>query len=207
MSVKLKLYCSKTSPYARKVRIAIVEMGIEDSVIEEHVDPFNAPADFLIANPLSKLPALVTERGDSLPDSSLILDYLTHRYSGLAPLPRGNKRWEALRRTKLADGILDAAVSTILEKRRPEGIQYTTWLDRQAAAIQRALDALNTEASFLATEKPGVCEVTCGAALGYLDFRMAYLDWRKNRAPLTAWFDVFSQRPSMTKTAPPAPGP
>lgn len=203
--MKLKLYCSKTSPYARKVRIAIVEMGIEDSVTEVHTDPFDAPPDFLIANPLSKLPALVTERGDSLPDSALILDYLTHRYSGLAPLPRGSKRWEVLRRTKLADGILDGAVTTIMEKRRPEGIHYTPWLDRQAAAIQRALDALNTEAAFLTADKPGLCEVTCGAALGYLDFRMSYLDWRKGRASLNAWYEPFSQRPSMLKTAPPAP--
>lgn len=202
--MKLTLYCSPTSPYARKVRIAIVEMGIEDSVMEVHTDPFNAPQEFLIANPLSKLPALVTERGDALPDSALILDYLTHRFHGLAPLPRGNKRWEVLRRGKLADGILDAAVTTLFEKRRPEGIHYTPWLDRQAAAIQRALDALNTEAGFLSADKPGVAEVTAGAALGYLDFRMPYLEWRKARAPLGDWYTQFAQRPSMVRTAPPA---
>lgn len=202
--MKMKLYCSKTSPYARKVRIAIQELGIGDSVEEVQVDPFAPPADFLIANPLSKLPALVNERGDALPDSQLILDYLTSRYPGLAPLPRGNKRWETLRRTKLADGVIDAAVSTILEKRRPEGIHFTPWLDRQVETIGRALDALSTEVSFLSAEKPGVCEITSGAALAYLDFRMGYLDWRKNRAPLAAWFETFAQRPSMLKTAPPA---
>ena len=201
--MKLKLYCSPTSPYARKVRIAIVEMGIEDSVMEVHTDPFSASQEFLIANPLSKLPALVTERGDALPDSALILDYLTHRFHGLAPLPRGNKRWEVLRRGKLADGILDAAVTTLFEIRRPEGIHYTPWLDRQAVAIQRALDALNTEAGFLSVDKPGVSEVTAGAALGYLDFRMPYLEWRKARASLGDWYAQFAQRPSMVRTAPP----
>lgn len=202
--MKLKLYCSPTSPYARKVRIAIVEMGIEDSVTEVPTDPFAATPEFLIANPLSKLPALVTERGDALPDSGLILDYLTHRFHGLAPLPRGNKRWEVLRRAKLADGILDAAVASLLEKRRPEGIHYTPWLDRQAQAIQRALAALNTEAGFLSVDKPGVSEVTVGAALGYLDFRMSYLDWRKDRNALADWYARFALRPSMVRTAPPA---
>ena len=201
--MKMKLYCSKTSPYARKVRIAIEELGIADSVVEVHTDPFAPTPEFLIANPLSKLPALVNERGDVLPDSQLILDYLTSRYPGLAPLPRGNKRWEVLRRTKLADGVIDAAVATILEKRRPEGIHYTPWLDRQAAAISRALDALTTELSFLSAGKPGVCEITCGVALAYLDFRMGYLHWRDDHSGLSAWADAFSQRPSMIKTEPP----
>ncbi len=200
----MKLYCSKTSPYARKVRVAVEELGIADSVVEVHTDPFVATPEFLIANPLSKLPALVNERGDALPDSQLILEYLTSRYSGLAPLPRGNKRWEVLRRTKLADGILDAAVTTILERRRPEGIHYTPWLDRQAETIARALDAISTEVSFLSLEKPGVCEITCGVAMAYLDFRMPYLHWRDSRPALVAWLDAFAQRPSMIKTAPPA---
>ncbi len=202
--MKMKLYCSKTSPYARKVRVAIQELGIGDSVEEVQTDPFAPPADFLIANPLSKLPALVNERGDALPDSQLILEYLTSRYPGLAPLPRGNKRWEVLRRTKLADGILDAAVTTILEKRRPEGIHFTPWLDRQAETIGRALDAISTEVSFLSLEKPGVCEITCAVAMSYLDFRMGYLHWRDNRPALVSWLDAFAQRPSMIKTAAPA---
>jgi len=201
--MKMKLYCSKTSPYARKVRVAIQELGIADSVEEVDSNPFEPTPDFLIANPLSKLPVLVNERGDALPDSQLILDYLTSRYPGLAPLPRGNKRWETLRRTKLADGVIDAAVATVIEKRRPEGIHFTPWLDRQAQAIGRALNALTTELAFLAADKPGVCEITCGVALAYLDFRLPYLHWRDDHAALAAWLDGFSQRPSMQKTAPP----
>ncbi|MEK6806852.1 MAG: glutathione S-transferase N-terminal domain-containing protein [Pseudomonadota bacterium] len=202
--MKMKLYCSKTSPYARKVRVAIQELGIADSIEEVHGDPFTPTPDFLIANPLSKLPALVNERGDAMPDSQLILDYLTSRYPGLAPLPRGNKRWETLRRTKLADGVIDAAVTSILEKRRPEGIHFTPWLDRQAETIARALDAISTEVSFLSLEKPGVCEITCAVAMSYLDFRLPYLHWRDNRPALVAWVDAFAQRPSMQKTRPPA---
>ena len=199
----MKLFCSKTSPYARKVRVAIEELELSDLVDEVITDPFEPTPEFLIANPLSKLPALVNERGDAMPDSQLILEYLTSRYPGLAPLPRGSKRWETLRRTKLADGVIDAAVASVLEKRRPEGIHYTPWLDRQAAAISRALHALTTEVSFLSAEKPGVCEITCGVALSYLDFRLPYLHWRNHHPALVAWLEVFAQRPSMQKTAPP----
>jgi glutathione S-transferase len=200
----MKLFCSKTSPYARKVRVAIEELGLADQVEEAIVDPFAPPPDLLSANPLSKIPTLVTERGEQLPDSRLILDYLVHRKSGLATLARGAKRWEVLRRAQIADGIIDTAVSIRMEKRRPEGIQYITFVDRQTVIINRALDALNADAGLLALQTPGLCEITVGVAVGYLDFRLPYLEWRRNRDPLAHWYTVFAQRPSMQKTQPPA---
>jgi glutathione S-transferase len=201
---KMRLFSSKTSPYARKVRVAIDELGLGDLVEEADVDPFAPPPDMLAANPLSKIPTLVSERGEALPDSALILDYLMHRKSGLATLARGAKRWEVLRRTQIADGVIDCAVSIRMEKRRPESIHYIPFLDRQTAIIHRALDALNADAGLLALQAPGVCEITCGVALGYLDFRLPYLEWRREREPLAGWYTVFSQRPSMQKTQPPA---
>lgn len=204
MPTKMKLFISKTSPYARKVRLAIEELDLAGQVEEIVADPFNPPPELLAANPLSKVPTLVTERGDALPDSVLILDYLAHRKTGLAALSRGAKRWETLRRTQIADGVIDAAVAIVTEKRRPESIHYIPFLDRQIATIRRALDVLNGEAGLLALAHPGACEITCGAALGYLDFRLPYLEWRKERDALAAWYTVFAQRPSMLKTVPPA---
>jgi glutathione S-transferase len=203
MPTKMKLYFSKTSPYARKVRIAIEELGLGEQVEEIVADPFNPPPELLVANPLSRVPTLVTDRGEALPDSQLILDYLTHRKTGLATLTRGAKRWETLRRMQIADGIIDAAVGIVVEKRRPESIHYIPFLDRQTATIRRALDVLNADAGLLALQTPGLCEITCGAALGYLDFRLPYLEWRKEREALANWYTVFAQRASMQKTAPP----
>lgn len=200
----MKLYCSKTSPYARKVRVALEELGLAGDVEEIVVDPFAPSPEFLEANPLSKIPTLVTERGEALPDSRLILDYLMHRKSGLGTVARGARRWEVLRRTQIAEGVIDAAVGTVMERRRPESIQYLPFLDRQSGTIRRALDALNGDAGHLALEHPGLCEITCGVALGYLDFRLPYLEWRKGRDGLAHWYTVFAQRPSMQKTQPPA---
>lgn len=201
--MRMKLFCSHTSPYARKVRVAIAELGLEDQVDEVTVDPFNAPPELLAANPLSKVPTLVTDKGEALPDSRLILDYLSHRKAGLASPGRGAKRWEVLRRTQVADGIMDAAVAIRMEQRRPESIHYIPFLDRQTAVIRRALDVLNAEAGLLALQTPGVCEIACGAALAYLDFRLPYLEWRTRREALANWYTVFAQRPSMQKTQPP----
>lgn len=199
----MKLYSSATSPYARKVRVAIEELGLADQVEEVSADPFEPSAEFLAINPLSKIPVLVTERGESLPDSRLILDYLVHKKHGLAALPRGARRWELLRRTQLADGIMDAAVATVLERRRPESIHFMQFLDRQRQIIQRTLDVLDAEAGHLALQTPGLCEISAGVALAYLDLRLPYIEWRKKRDALANWHSVFAQRPSMIKTQPP----
>lgn len=202
--MKMQLYCSKTSPYSRKVRVAADELGLADLIEEISTDPFDPPPAFLAANPLSRIPTLVTERGEALPDSSLIIEYLQTRGRGLISLPRGSKRWATLRREKLAEGVIDAAVASVLERRRPESIVYTVFLDRQAAAIQRSIEVLNLEAGVLDAQAPGNVEITTGVALAYLDFRMPYLDWRNGHDALAAWFAAFAQRPSMLRTAPPS---
>jgi glutathione S-transferase len=202
--MKMKLYGSKTSPFVRKVRVFAAELGLSDLIEEIQTDPFNPPPEFLAANPMSRIPTLVTEKGEALPDSELILEYLqTRGHSGIQSLPRGTKRWSALRRAKIADGIIEAAVATLLEKRRPESIIFTTFLDRQSEIIKRSVDILNLEAGTLSPDTPTIVEVTAAVALCYLDFRMPYLDWRKDHEALVAWHEKFTQRPSMIDTQPP----
>lgn len=203
-AVKMKLYASKTSPYARKVWVVAHELGLAELIEEVPADPFKPEAEFLAANPLSKIPVLVTENGECLPDSALIVEYLQTRGRGLAPLPRGEQRWVVLRRQQLAEGILTAAVASRLELRRPPEFVYQPWLDRQAAIIRRALDALEPEAAeFLHADAVRVADITAGVALAYLDLRLPQLEWRREHQHLSRWYQVFSQRPSMQKTQPP----
>lgn len=198
----MKLYSSKTSPYSRKVRVVAEELGLSDRIEEVMVDPFNPSPEFLAANPLCKIPTLVTDHGVALPDSSLIVEYLMSRARGMGSSARGNQRWPILRRGQIGEGLMDAAIAIVFEKRRPESIIYTSFLDRQLAAIHRSADLLNLESSQLSTGKPGVTEITIGVALAYVDFRLPYIEWRKSRDGLAQWFAQFSQRPSMLKTQP-----
>jgi glutathione S-transferase len=203
--MKMKLYGSKTSPYVRKVRVFAAELGLTDLIEEIQIEPSNnPPPEFLAANPMARIPTLVTEKGEALPESELIMEYLqTRGQSGIQSLPRGTKRWSALRRAKIADGIIEAAVATLREKSRPESIIYPTFLDRQTEIIMRSIDILNLEVGTLTTDTPTIVEVTAGVALCYLDFRLPYLDWRKNHEALVVWQEKFSQRPSMIMTQPP----
>jgi len=200
--MKMKLFSSKTSPFVRKVRVALLELGLEGLVEEVFTDWSVDDPAFLAANPLGQIPALVTDKGEALPGSDLIIEYLQSRGAGLASLPRGSARWTQLKRAGLADGLTEAAVSILLESRRPATEQSPAWIARKQAAIRRSLDALEADASELLTEAPSVVELSVGCALGYLDFRFAALDWRAGRPQLAAWFAVFAERPAMVATAP-----
>lgn len=200
----MKLYCSDTSPYARKVRVVAHELGLSDLIEEIRCDPFEAPPELLAANPLSRVPTLVTERGEALPDSALVIEYLQTRGRGLTALPRGSKRWSALRRAHVAEGVINAAFATVIEMRRPEGIRHVAFLDRQADVIRRAIAVLDLETAELGNEAPSIVEITVGVALAYLDLRMPYLEWRKGHEPLERWYTGFAERPSMVATRPSA---
>jgi len=203
--VKMKLYCSSTSPYARKVRVVAHELGLSNLIEEVATDPYNASDTYLAINSLSRVPTLVTDTGQVLPDSTLIVEYLQTRGRGLTSLPRGAARWAILRRQWMAEGIIDLAVGCQLEKRRPAELQSEARVETQLASIQRTLDALDAEASeLLSTETVRTVEITVGVALGYLDFRQPQLQWRRGRERLAHWYLSFALRPSMQATQPPA---
>ncbi len=200
--MKMKLFSSKTSPFVRKVRVTLLELGLEGLVEEVFTDWSADEPAFLAANPLGQVPALITDKGDALPGSDLIIEYLQTRGGTLTSLPRGSARWAKLKRLNLADGLTEAAVSVLLESRRPASEQSPAWITRKQAAIARSLDALEQEASELLPEVPSVVEIAVACALGYLDFRFGTFDWRQGRPALAAWYAVFAERPSMVNTAP-----
>lgn len=203
----LTLYSSPTSPFARKVRIAILELGLADAVAEIAINPFAADADYLVINPLSKIPAFVTEDGVVILDSRHILDYVIELGAGAGrhlAEPVGDP-WAERRLRQLADGVIDAGVTANLERRREGPLSSLSWIERQSAAIDRALDELELTAGELATaEKIGKLEITLASALGYLDLRLNDLDWRTKRPGLKAWFDLIGNRASVAATNPPS---
>ena len=80
----LKLHNSATSPYVRKVRVLLLETGLEDRVelIDTQVTPTNPNAELNVDNPIGKVPVLLTEDGMALYDSPVICEYLDSLHSG-----------------------------------------------------------------------------------------------------------------------------
>src|ERR1700681_645883 len=176
----MKLLASHTSPYARKVRIAIAEKKIECELVEE--SPWAPGTSVPNYNPLGKVPVLVLDDGTALYASRFIVEYVKSmgRVSGIMPERSRQrivvKRWEAL-----ADGICDAAVAIVLENKRTARQQDKDWVERQRRKVDLGLQELGNELGDKAWcngEAYSLADIATGCALGYLDLRHAAVDWR-----------------------------
>ena len=70
----MKLIASLTSPYARKIRVVLMEKRIEVDLVEENV--WAADTKVSLHNPLTKVPVLVLDDSTSLYDSRVIAEFL-----------------------------------------------------------------------------------------------------------------------------------
>ena len=201
----MKLRYSPTSPYVRKVTVVAHETGLNGRIQRVPTVTTDPTSGLAKDNPLGKVPALITDDGQSIFDSPVICEYLDNLHGGpkLFP-PAGPARWTALRRQALADGILDAAVLRLLETRRPANEQSPAWIEKQKAVIGRALDAFESEIGQFG-EAITIGHVTTAVALGYIDFRFGADKWRDRRPALARWFESFAQRPSLANTVPKDP--
>ncbi len=70
----MKLYLSPTSPFARLILINALEQSIPLELC--WTDPWARPDELLLLNPFATIPVLVTEQGNIIYESLLILSYL-----------------------------------------------------------------------------------------------------------------------------------
>jgi glutathione S-transferase len=202
----MKLLYSPLSPYVRKVLMTIGMKGLKSQVEFQAVDTNIVDnKDINTKNPLAKIPTLIAADGQVLFDSKVICEYL----DSLAPTPvlfpaSGTARFKTLTMGALADGILDAALLLVYEKRfRPEEKWHAPWTERQQAKIDRALAQLEKDPPAWGTA-PDYGHVTLACALGYLDFRHEG-KWRAGHPKLVAWLDRFAAAvPAFEETRPKA---
>lgn len=154
------------SPFVRRVGIALTIYGLPF----EH-RPWSAfgDADKLRAyNPLTRVPALVLDDGDTLIDSHLILDYLDGQVPAeRAMFPRTEPdRHRALKVAALAAGLADKAVSLFYERRLHEQAS-AAWTERCRAQMGGALVALEADRATRPTE------YWFGSEIGHADIAVA----------------------------------
>ncbi len=202
----MKLIASHTSPYARKVRIAMAEKRIECEFSEENV--WAADTKVTDVNPLGKVPVLVLDDGLALFDSRVIVEYL----DGVSPvsrlIPENNrdrilvKRWEAL-----ADGIMDAGIAAFLEKKRAEPLQSKDWINRQFGKIEAGVAVAATELGdreYFNGTALSLADIALGCALLWVEFRLPHVKWRASHANLKTWIERLEARQAFIETVPPA---
>lgn len=197
----MKLLYSPTSPYARKVRIVVLEKGLADRIEIVGVDVLGKPQTVRANNPLAKIPTLVLDDGGSLFDSPVICEYL----DGLAPspnlIPDGAARFATLKRQALADGVKDAAFNLVMERRRPEAQRSEEWTTRWTNAMAHAVGALEAEIPADPPFDLGWIAALC--AIDYVEFRLGDLGMLTSAPNLSAWRARMASRESVAVSAPP----
>jgi glutathione S-transferase len=198
--MSMKLWYSAASPFVRKVMVFAHETGLAASLDLVIGQVWTEDSPVTKDNPIGKVPALVTPDG-VFAGSYLCCEYLDSLHAGPRLIPADpRERWPALQLHAWADGIIEAAVASVVEQvRRPKELVYQGNLDRQQAKIVRTLDKIETMPLPRAID---IGAVTLGCAFGYLDFRMPQLGWREGRPGLGRWYEAFAARDSMKATQP-----
>lgn len=200
----MKLFYSKNSPYARKVRVVAAEKRIDiEMALVDLADP-NCPVSQF--NPLGKVPVLVLDDGESLYDSRVIVEYLDHRTPVTNLLPSGQnlkiqvRKWEAL-----ADGVCDAAVAAMLESRRAAEKQDAASIAKQLAKVERGLRAMSDalgDAKWCVDDTFSLADIALGCVLGYLAFRYVDNPWQTDYPNLARHYNTMLKRTSFSETEP-----
>jgi glutathione S-transferase len=205
----MKLFYAPQSPFARKVRAAAIELGLDRQLqlVYAEVVPGRPNVDYgQSRNPLRKIPALVTDAGETIFDSTVICEYLDALAGGGILIPRDAlRRWRVLTNHALAQGMCDSAILIRYETwLRPEAARWSVWVDDHWDKINTGLDWFEHNAGVL-NEPINIAHLALGSLLGYVDFRWPDLGWRTRFASVGAWFTQIEQRPSFVRTKPEVP--
>jgi glutathione S-transferase len=201
----MKLTFSPASPFARKVRIAAIELGVIDKIelMPATVAPGTANEEYSRITPLKKLPVLITNDGDVILDSYVIVEYLNEMVGGSLIPDYGPRRWQAKTNHSLINGMLDSMLLCRYEKMvRPQGLQWQAWSDDHwnrawtgMARFENMPDVLNGPFD--------ISQIGLVCVLGYADFRFADCGWRKAYPKLDAFHQKMLERPSVKISVPP----
>jgi len=200
---KFVLRSTLTSPFGRKVRMAIDVLGLSGRVTLLPADTLDENDTLRQQNPLGKMPCLLRADGSAIYDSGVIIEFLADVAGSDRLLPaRGPARFKALTLARLADGITDASILIVYEGRfRDPGTQSERWLKHQRGKITRALAAC--EASPPDAGKTDLVAIGLSCALGYLDWRKP-VEWRQDHPRLAAWLAAFANNePAFERTRAP----
>ena len=201
----MKLTFSPASPFARKVRIAAIELGLIDKIelVPATVAPGTANDEYSKITPLKKLPVLILNDGDVILDSYVIVEYLNELAGGRLIPGYGPRRWQVKTDHSLINGMLDSMLLCRYEKMvRPQGLQWQAWSDDHwnrawtgMARFENMPDVLNGPFD--------ISQIGLVCVLGYADFRFADCGWRKAFPKLDAFHQKMLERPSVKISVPP----
>jgi glutathione S-transferase len=196
----MKLTFSPASPFARKVRIAAIELGLVDKIefVPATVVPGQANDEYKRINPLKKLPALIVDNGE------VIVEYLDELAGGGKLIPAsGPNRWRVKSDHSMLQGMLDSMLLCRYENVvRPQGLQWQAWSDDHWNRAWSGMGRFDKQTDVLARPLD-IVQIALICVLGYADFRFADCGWRKAFPNLDAFHEKMLSRPSVKISVPP----
>lgn len=199
----MKLYYTTTSPYARLVRMIIIEKRLESRVALIEAKTRTADSPYYAINPSGRVPYLVCDDGRSMEDSQLIALYLD-QLDGPATLnlPFAQGEWTYGRLETYARSFVDGISVYVREMRRPENERSPTTLKHETARAARLADLWNREVGNPLMQGPvNIAQLLLIIGLD-LGARVKIADLESGRSALSTWARRLRERPSVRMTLP-----
>lgn len=196
----LHLFITVNSPYARIVRVAAIEAGLDARMDIEVVTVRDPRSALLPYNPTGKVPTLRTDTGEILSETRIILEYLDTLHLG-EKLLAGKYDLTARADEGRIFGCLDGVSTWAREYRRPEPTRFLWLMEVEHARAARCFDFFERDQALL-TNRIRAAQIALGCTVGFADTFLHDFDWREGRPNLSSWYDDFADRPSMRSTMP-----
>ncbi len=214
-SIAMILISATPSPFARKVRISLMEKGVPFELRNEI--PWHGDTATPHYNPLEQLPVLIPDDAEPVYESSFIMEWLEYAYPEPAMLPADpSDAIEAKRIQMIAEGVMDATVQLFFEAQRESPSRE--WTARQLRKVSgglRELDRRLGDKSYFIADQFGLADIAVISLLGMQDVATengimavwqsadsAMTEWRNLYANLTRFEVQLRDRPSVRDTAP-----
>jgi glutathione S-transferase len=201
------LRVTPVSPFARKVRVTVLELGLQARVQIFPTTLRTRDEVFWAQNPLARVPVLETDDGEAITDSHVICEYLDAVHGAHRLLPaHGPGRWRALSLAAMTGGMVEAAMMVRRESQRPPEQADPAVIAYEQDKVWRGLDRLQRDVALpMLSEGHGFehAEIAAACTVGWLAFRLGHgftFDGRPEL--LTWWSELVEPRPSMQATAP-----
>ena len=157
-------------------------------------------------NPSGRVPTLITEDGQSIYDSTVIVHYLDNIGKEFSIIPKDNeKKINCLKINALVDEIIDSLRHISLEHRREENKRLSDWLDALDKKVRRGIEVIETNIDFLSssnTQVLNLADISIIILLGTIK-RNSKSNYDIFSDNLNDWFNQMSERESVKRTKPP----
>jgi glutathione S-transferase len=200
----IKLYTFPPSTNSRKVRIVLLEKGLEfERVNVDLTKREQKTPEYLKIHPFGQVPAL-NDEGFVLYDSTVINEYLEDEYPYPSLMPSDS---EGRARARLLEDFRDShfnpyCVHIIYEMRKPEGERDAQRIDNAKAQIAACFDRIENELQdkeyLVGTFS--LADIAFMANFDFLDRFAISVDANKHRHT-AAWIARLKARPSYAASA------